>query len=86
MASFASRTLHKILQLKIQILWIIVVILSVYFVYRVVLNASRPSHGFASYYTASKLLIEGEDVADFYDDDWFIQKWKTMFREFMKYI
>jgi hypothetical protein len=74
MASFASRTLHKILQLKIQILWIIVVILSVYFVYRVVLNASRPSHGFASYYAASKLLIEGEDVADFYDDDWFISK------------
>jgi len=74
MASFASRTLHKILQLKIQILWIIVVILSVYFIYHVVLNASRPSHGFASYYTASKLLIEGEDVADFYDDEWFSSK------------
>ena len=48
--------------------------LSVYFVYHVVLNASRPSHGFASYYTASILLIEGEDVADFYNDDWFSSK------------
>lgn len=38
------------------------------------MNASRPSHGFASYYTASNLLIEGENVADFYDDDWFSSK------------
>jgi len=71
MASFASSTLQKIFQIKIQILWIIVAILSVYFIYHLVLNAVRPSHGFASYYTASRLLIEGEDVADFYDDDWF---------------
>jgi hypothetical protein len=74
MASFADRTLHKILQIKIQILWIIVAILSVYFIYKVVLNAARPSHGFACYYTASKLLMEGENVADFYDDDWFSTK------------
>jgi len=74
MASFADRTLHKTLQLKTQILWIIVVILSVYFIYHVVLNASRPSHGFASYYTAAKLLIDGEDVTDFYNDDWFSSK------------
>jgi hypothetical protein len=74
MASFANRTLHKILQIKIQILWIIAAILSVYFIYQVILNAVRPSHGFASHYTASKLLIEGEDVADFYDDDWFASK------------
>ena len=76
MSSFTSRTLHKILQLKIQILWIIVVILSAYFIYHIVLNAAQPSHGFASYYTASKLLIEGEDVADFYDDDYFSLKVK----------
>jgi len=40
----------------------------------VVSNADRLSHGFASYYTASKLLIEGEDVTDFYDDNWFSLK------------
>jgi hypothetical protein len=74
MASFADRTPHKILQIKIQILWIIVAILSVYFIYKVVLNAARPSHGFACYYTASKLLMEGENVADFYNDDWFSTK------------
>ena len=74
MASFASRTLHKIPQLKIQILWAIVIILSFYFIYFTIRNASVPSHGFASYYTASKLLIEGENVADFYNDDWFSSK------------
>jgi len=74
MSSFVSSTLQKVFQIKIQILWIIVVILSVYFIYHVVLNAALPSHGFASYYTASNLLIEGEDVADYYDDDWFSSK------------
>ena len=33
--------------------------------------ALRPSHGFAAYYTAARLLREGDDVSRFYDDAWF---------------
>ena len=32
---------------------------------------SRISNGFAAHYTASRLLLEGEPVARFYDDAWF---------------
>jgi len=72
--SFFSKTLNKIFGFRVQILWVITIILSFYFIYFFVKNASRPSHGFASYYTASNLLIEGENVADFYDDYWFSSK------------
>ena len=33
--------------------------------------ASQLTHGFSSYYTASRLVREGWSVADFYDDGWF---------------
>ncbi len=65
---------NKLVQFKVQILWGIVLILSVYFCYFVINKADIPSHGFASYYTASKLLGEGEDVSRFYDNDWFSSK------------
>jgi hypothetical protein len=42
----------------------------------VVSSAFRSSHGFVSYYTASRLLLEGENVSKFYDDDWFSSKVK----------
>src|SRR3989304_1418291 len=72
--SFFSKTLNKIFGFRVQILWVITIILSFYFIYFSVKNASQPTHGFASYYTASNLLIEGENVADFYDDYWFSSK------------
>jgi hypothetical protein len=72
--SFFSKFSEKIFSIKVQILWLAAIILSIYFIYFSIQNASQPSHGFASYYTASKLLIEGEDVADFYNDDWFSLK------------
>jgi len=53
------------------LLWGILIILSVYFIYFVIVNADKQSHGFATYYTASRLLDEREDVSRFYDDDWF---------------
>ena len=64
----------KIFSARVQILWLAAIILALYFICFFIQNASQPSHGFASYYTASKLLIEGEDVADFYDDDYFSSK------------
>ena len=72
--SFFSKFSPKFFSAKIQILWLAAVILLIYFIYFSFKNSSQPSHGFASYYTASKLLIEGEDVADFYDDNWFSSK------------
>ena len=62
---------EKLLKNRSRILWGVVIILAAYFIYFVVTNAPRATHGFATYYTASKLLSEGEDVSLFYDDDWF---------------
>jgi hypothetical protein len=62
---------EKLLKNRNRILWGVVVILAAYFIYFVVINASRSTQGFASYYTASKLLAEGEDVSRFYEDEWF---------------
>ncbi|MDH3268651.1 MAG: DUF2029 domain-containing protein [Ignavibacteria bacterium] len=74
MPSINLKKFNSVLRYRIQILWVITSILVVYFIFFAVNNTTRPSYGFASYYTASNLLIEGEDVADFYDDDWFSSK------------
>jgi len=71
---FISKTSERILRFKIQILWIIATSLIVYFLYFVIQHAVTPSNGFASYYTASRLLIEGEDAVNFYNDDYFSSK------------
>jgi hypothetical protein len=62
---------EKLLKNRNTILWGTAIILAAYFIFFVVTNASRPTHGFVAYYTASKLLAEGEDVSGFYDNDWF---------------
>ncbi len=66
---------HKIIKIfiskKMQVLWIVATMLIVYFLFYAVNHATNPSNGFASYYTASRLLIEGEEVANFYNDDYF---------------
>jgi hypothetical protein len=72
--SFDSKTLISILRFKVQILWVIAIVISIYFIFYSIWNADRLSYGFSSYYTASKLLIEGERVSDFYDDGWFSAK------------
>lgn len=64
-------------QIKICLLWGLAVLLAFYFLHFVILNSDTPSHGFASYYTASRLLIEGEEVSRFYNNDWFSSKVKT---------
>jgi hypothetical protein len=62
---------EKLLKNRNRILWGTAIILAAYFIFFVVTNASRSTHGFLAYYTASKLLAEGEDVSRFYDNDWF---------------
>lgn len=71
---FFPKFFQKLFSVKVQILWFAAIILSIYFIYFSIKNAGKPIHGSASYYTASRLLLEGENVADFYDDDWFSSK------------
>lgn len=63
-------------KIKNQILWTVAVILFIYLIYFVVVNAGKETHGFASYYTASKLLLSGENVSMFYNDDLFSERVK----------
>jgi hypothetical protein len=74
MPDFSLKFFNNVLRYKIQILWVIASVMAAYFIFFTVKNATLPSFGFASYYTASKLLIEGEDPADFYDENWFASK------------
>lgn len=74
MSSVAKRIIGKLDQFKIYLFWGIALILAVYFSHFVIKNSDAPSHGFASYYTASKLLSTGENVVQFYDNDWFSSK------------
>jgi len=62
---------------KIYLLWGITLVLAGYFFFFMINNAHAPSHGFASYYTASKLLSAGENVYQFYNNDWFSSKVKN---------
>jgi hypothetical protein len=74
MAFRSFRSFKKISELKNHLLWTIALLLSIYFVFHFIANAAKPSHGFATYYTAARLLLEGEDVSNFYDDYWFSSK------------
>lgn len=76
MSFHSNKFFNQVIHYKNQILWTIVAILAVYFIFYVVSSASRSSHGFVSYYTASRLLFEGEKVSNFYDDGWFSSKVK----------
>jgi hypothetical protein len=69
-----KQQINKLLQYKTAILWIIAIILAVYFVSYVIKKADLRTHSFSSYYTASKLLSEGENFSQFYNDDWFRSK------------
>ena len=81
MLSAEKSTIGKPNQFKIYLLWGIASALAVYFSYFIISNADSPNHGFASYYTSAKLLSEGEDVSQFYDNDWFSSKVKNFVPE-----
>jgi len=56
---------------KSKLLWFFAILLGFYFIFYITKNADVQSHGFATYYTASRLVIEGEEVSRFYDDEFF---------------
>lgn len=68
------RQINKLFLYKTIFFWIIAFILAILFIYFVIKRADRQTHSFSSYYTASKLLSEGEKVSRFYNDDWFRSK------------
>ncbi len=74
MSFFSNRIFKKVSLFKVQLLWAAVSILFLYFIFFVIRNGDRSSHGFVTYYTASKLLLEGESVSNFYNDYWFSSK------------
>ena len=51
--------------------WLAVALLGARFVWFTLATAREPSDGFAAYYTAARLLREGEPVSRFYDNAWF---------------
>ena len=71
MSSFKIEIVEEALQKRIHLLWLIVSILTVYFLYYTISHSTNPSQGFASYYTSSRLLVEGNDPGHFYNDEWF---------------
>lgn len=53
------------------LLWITAMVLGVHMAVWIADAVGRPSHGFVSYYAASRLLMQGADMGRFYDDPWF---------------
>ena len=64
-------------KIKILFLWIAAAFLFIYLIYFTIINSGKDTHGFASYYTASKLFLEGESVYRYYDDNFFSEKVKN---------
>ncbi len=52
-------------------LWVVLAILSVRLTWKAISGAGRPTHGFVTYYTASRELLAGVPPERFYDDGWF---------------
>ena len=60
-----------------KIVFIIISIVSIAFFFTYQSNKiAKPTHGFASYYTFSRLLLEGEDLSSSYDTSYFNSKIK----------
>ncbi len=53
------------------VLWALVAVLAARLALFALEASARLSNGFAAHYTASRLLLQGADVALFYDDAWF---------------
>lgn len=78
MAVFPSSTIPVRLHLRAwqreltAILWLAVLLAAIHFAHQVVVPAENQlTHGFAAYYTASRLLLAGQFDARVYDNAWF---------------
>jgi hypothetical protein len=56
--------------------WGLMLVVTARFAFFGIKAAVRPSHGFGAYYTAARLVKEGDDVSRFYDNDWFRAQFK----------
>ena len=74
MSSFKDRVVKIISNYGNYILWTIASLLFVFLIYHIVSSSTKSTHGFASYYTASRLFLNGESISNFYNDDWFSSK------------
>jgi hypothetical protein len=55
-------------------LWIIALAAGILLVARTLHGLDRPLNVFPAYYTAAKLIANGEQIAQFYDDVWFMRR------------
>lgn len=74
MSVFKNRIAKSIAHYKIYILWIVSLLLFTFLIFHIINNLTKPTHGFAAYYTASRLFLSGEKISNFYNDDWFSSK------------
>lgn len=54
--------------------WLLAAIAALVLIVRVEARLERPLNVFPSYYTAARLIASGENVAQFYDDRWFMRR------------
>jgi len=69
--AFSSNFRQNFSRYKLQILWSISIILIAYFIFFTSMHIAKPSNGFVSYYTSSRLLLDGGNPVKFYNDDYF---------------
>lgn len=74
MSSFKDRIVKSISNYGNYILWTITSLLFFFLIFHIVSSSTKSTHGFASYYTASRLFLDGENISNFYNDDWFSSK------------
>ncbi|MCZ7615818.1 MAG: hypothetical protein M5T52_20270 [Ignavibacteriaceae bacterium] len=74
MSVFKNRIAKSIAHYKIYILWIVCLLLFTFLIFHIINNLTKSTHGFAAYYTASRLFLNGEKISNFYNDDWFSSK------------
>ncbi|MBK9097265.1 MAG: hypothetical protein IPM14_03915 [bacterium] len=74
MSSFKDRIVKSISKYGNHILWVITSLLFFLLIYHILSSSTKSTHGFAAYYTASRLFLGGENISNFYNDDWFSSK------------
>jgi hypothetical protein len=55
-------------------MWMLAAIAAILLIARTYNNLQKPLFVFPTYYTAATLIADGQNIANFYDDDWFRQR------------
>lgn len=72
--AFNTKWINRFSRNKLQILWTISSILFIHVIFFTTKHITKSSNGFATYYTSARLLLEGENPKNFYNDKYFSDK------------